>query len=184
MAPASTTTEPDAAALNFASTTRVAPGETIAVYDLGGGTFDAAVLRKTTDGFERLGSPEGVEHLGGIDFDEAVFGYVRRALGPGVAELDPTDPAVRAAVARLRQECVEAKEALSTDTETAIPVLLPALQTQIRLTRGQSRTSSDPHWRPQSRRCGGRCARPVSSLRTSARRCWPAARHASRSSPS
>ena len=40
-------------------------------------------------------------------------------------QLDEDDPAAIAAVARLRQECVEAKEALSTDTDVAIPVLLP-----------------------------------------------------------
>ncbi|OWY62831.1 heat-shock protein Hsp70, partial [cyanobacterium TDX16] len=43
-------TEPEAAALHYASTERVEAGQVIAVYDLGGGTFDAAVLRKTQDG--------------------------------------------------------------------------------------------------------------------------------------
>ena len=37
----------------------------IAVYDFGGGTFDATILRKTDDGFEQLGRPEGMERLGG-----------------------------------------------------------------------------------------------------------------------
>ena len=40
-----------------------------------------------------------------------------------------------AAVARLREECTQAKEALSTDTDTTIPVLLPNMQTEVRLTR-------------------------------------------------
>ncbi len=39
-------------------------------------------------------------------------------------------------LARLRQDCVEAKEALSLDTETSIPVVLPGLRTEVRLTRG------------------------------------------------
>ncbi|WP_028932178.1 Hsp70 family protein, partial [Pseudonocardia asaccharolytica] len=38
--------EPQAAALHYAGAERVEPGSTIAVYDLGGGTFDAAVVRK------------------------------------------------------------------------------------------------------------------------------------------
>ncbi len=105
------------------------------MYDLGGGTFDAAVLRKTDDGFATLGTPEGIEHLGGADFDDAVFEYVRRVLGPAFAQLDPTDPAVRTAAARLRAECVLAKESLSRDTEATIPVALPGLQTEVRLTR-------------------------------------------------
>ena len=135
LGPSSTATEPEAAAVHFASTTRVAAGQSIAVYDLGGGTFDAAVLRKTDDGFTTLGTPEGIEHLGGADFDDAVFEYVRRVLGPAFAQLDPTDPAVRTAAARLRAECVLAKESLSRDTEATIPVALPGLQTEVRLTR-------------------------------------------------
>jgi len=135
LGPSSTATEPEAAAVHFASTTRVAAGQSIAVYDLGGGTFDAAVLRKVDDGFTTLGTPEGIEHLGGADFDDAVFEYVRRVLGPAFAQLDPTDPAVRTAAARLRAECVLAKESLSRDTEATIPVALPGLQTEVRLTR-------------------------------------------------
>ncbi len=131
----STTTEPEAAAAHFASTTRVAPGGIVAVYDLGGGTFDAAVLRKTEDGFEILGVPEGIEHLGGADFDDAVFDHVRRVLGSTFTDLNPLDPTVRAAAARLRAECVQAKEGLSRDTETTIPVSLPGIQTEVRLTR-------------------------------------------------
>src|SRR5690606_39143751 len=129
------TSEPEAAAVCYAHQQRVEPGAVVAVYDLGGGTFDAAVLRKTGTGFEILGEPEGVERLGGIDFDAAVFAHVSRALGGKLAELDEDDPAVVAAVARLREECVAAKEALSGDTDTAIPVLLPDLTTEVRLTR-------------------------------------------------
>lgn len=128
-------TEPIAAALHYASTARVDPGSIIAVYDLGGGTFDAAVVRKTADGFEQLGDPEGIERLGGIDFDEAVFRHVRDAIGEPFEALDQDDPAVRSATQRLRQESVEAKEALSSDTDASIPVLLPGLQTEIRVTR-------------------------------------------------
>ena len=42
-----------------------------------------------------------------------------------------------AAVARLRDECVAAKEALSSDTEVSIPVLLPNVHTEVRLTRAE-----------------------------------------------
>jgi actin-like ATPase involved in cell morphogenesis len=130
-------TEPEAAAIHYASTEHVDPGEIVAVYDLGGGTFDAAVLRKTETGFETLGEPQGVERLGGIDFDAAVFAHVRNAVGGALDELDENDPTVIAAAARLREECIEAKEALSSDTETSIPVLLPNVMTEVRLTRGE-----------------------------------------------
>jgi molecular chaperone DnaK len=132
-----TLTEPEAAATYYASTERLEPGAIIAVYDLGGGTFDAAILKKTETGFEILGTPEGIEHMGGIDFDQAVFAHVNRSLDGALDELDPSDPAAIKAVARLRADCIEAKEALSSDTDASIPVMLPHLQTEIRLTRSQ-----------------------------------------------
>jgi molecular chaperone DnaK len=132
-----TLSEPEAAAIHYASQSRVETGSIIAVYDLGGGTFDAAVLRKTDTGWETLGQPEGIERLGGVDFDAAVFHHVVAATDGAIEQLDPSDPAATAAVARLRQECVEAKEALSSDTDVSIPVLLPNLQTEVRLTRAE-----------------------------------------------
>ena len=108
----------------------------IAVYDFGGGTFDATILRKTDTGFEMLGQPEGLERLGGIDFDEALF---RRALDvakAGGATLDQNDPSTMAAIARLRDEC-RAKEALSSDTDATIPIFLPGIQTEMRVTRAE-----------------------------------------------
>lgn len=130
--------EPQAAAVSYASAERIDQGAAVAVYDLGGGTFDAAVVRNTGRGsFELLGQPEGLEHLGGIDFDEVVFAHVREAIGDKLDSLDPEDPDVLSAVARLRRECVDAKEALSSDTEATIPVLLPDLRTQTRIVRGE-----------------------------------------------
>ncbi|HEU0172563.1 MAG TPA: Hsp70 family protein [Acidimicrobiales bacterium] len=132
-----TVSEPEAAAIHYASQSRVEPGSVIAVYDLGGGTFDAAVLRKTAAGWDVLGTPEGIERLGGVDFDAAVHHHVATAIGPAFDELSPDDPAAVAAAARLRQECVDAKEALSADSDVSIPVLLPKLQTEVRLTRSE-----------------------------------------------
>ena len=130
-------TEPEAAAISWAAAERVAPGTVVAVYDLGGGTFDAAVLRKTDHDFEILGEPEGIERLGGVDFDQALLAHTAAALDGAIEALDPTDPGVLAALARLRQEVVDAKEALSTDTDTTIPVLLPGLTTEVRVTRAE-----------------------------------------------
>ncbi len=128
--------EPQAAAIGYASTERVEPGAVVGIYDLGGGTFDAAVVRKLVGGgFEMLGRPIGIERLGGVDFDEAVFEHVRDAIGEAWQELDPAEPAVQSAVAGLRRECTAAKEALSADTEVMIPVMLPGIHTQVRLGR-------------------------------------------------
>ena len=130
-------TEPEAAALDYARQERVPSGSVVAVYDFGGGTFDATILRKTDDGFELLGQPEGLERLGGIDFDEALF---RRAIEHAAAQgvqIDANEPATMAAIARLRDECRRAKEALSSDTDATIPIVLPGLQTEMRLTRAE-----------------------------------------------
>lgn len=127
--------EPEAAAWEYAATRSLAEGATIAVYDLGGGTFDATVLRAGADGFALLGEPEGIERLGGIDIDQAVLAFVVAALDGAVEALDPDDPLALSSLTRLRADCVEAKEALSSDHEAAVPVVLPTVQTEIRITR-------------------------------------------------
>jgi molecular chaperone DnaK len=130
--------EPEAAALHYASQVRVEDGSTIAVYDLGGGTFDTAILRKADAGrFEVLGRPEGIEGLGGADFDAAVLRHVAAHTGEAFAALNPADPAALAALARLRRECVEAKEALSSDSEASISVFLPGVHQQVRMVRAE-----------------------------------------------
>jgi YVTN family beta-propeller protein len=131
------TTEPEAAAAHFASTRPLHEGDVLAVYDLGGGTFDATVLRRTTQGFEILGTPEGIERLGGADFDEAIFRHVNYLAGGALTELDHSDPKTVVALARLRQDCTLAKEALSVDVEATIPVFLPNRHFDVALTRAE-----------------------------------------------
>lgn len=109
----------------------LAPGETAAVYDLGGSSFDVAVIRREGDSFTLLGTPEGVDQLGGGDFDAAVYAHVLGALD-GV---DLTDPETAPALARLRRDCIEAKESLSFDTEVTVPVALPGRHTRVHITR-------------------------------------------------
>ncbi|HEY0718776.1 MAG TPA: Hsp70 family protein [Streptosporangiaceae bacterium] len=130
--------EPQAAAISYASQERVEVGATLAVYDLGGGTFDAAVVRKDSPtSFTVLGRPEGIDGLGGVNFDEAIFEHVCAAAGVPLAQLDPDDPHLVAEVARLRRECTEAKEALSVDTDATIPVTLGGVRQRVRLTRAE-----------------------------------------------
>jgi molecular chaperone DnaK len=130
-------TEPQAAAVHYSAAERIEVGEVVAVYDLGGGTFDAALVVRTSGGFELLGTPDGLERFGGIDLDEAVFAHVRRSLGGAVEALDPADPAAVSALARLREDCRLAKEGLSADSDAAIPVMLPNLHTEVRLVRAE-----------------------------------------------
>ena len=128
-------TEPEAAAAQYATHTALAAGDRLAIYDLGGGTFDVCVLETTDTGFELLGSPEGLEHLGGVDFDQAVFEHVWETSGAARSGIDIEDPTVTASLARLRHDCVDLKEALSTDVYASVAVNLPGFYSIVRMTR-------------------------------------------------
>ncbi len=77
----------------------------VAIYDLGGGTFDISVLRLTRGVFEVLATG-GDSALGGDDFDHAVAGWIIEQAGLS-QDLDP------AAQRRLLQAACAAKEALT-----------------------------------------------------------------------
>ncbi|MGE3663923.1 MAG: Hsp70 family protein, partial [Pseudonocardia sp.] len=117
---------------------RYEPGALVAVHDLGGSTCTTAVVRVLPGGAELVAPPEAAERFGGDDVDEAVFAHVRLALADEWAGLDGGDPAVRAAVARLRRECTAAKERLSADTETTVRVAVPGLpEREVRMARAE-----------------------------------------------
>ena len=69
--------EPVAAALYYLhqgmNSQTLVEGDIILVYDLGGGTFDAALLQKKGEGFELLVQPVGDEYCGGVDFDRQIY---------------------------------------------------------------------------------------------------------------
>jgi WD40 repeat protein len=79
--------EPVAAALAY-ERAGLNVGDRVLVYDLGGGTFDVAVLARGDDGVFRLAMrPEGLKDLGGDDFDRAIYDHcddvARQTLGRG-----------------------------------------------------------------------------------------------------
>ncbi|MPY95743.1 MAG: SUMF1/EgtB/PvdO family nonheme iron enzyme, partial [Acidimicrobiia bacterium] len=128
-------TEPQAAALHVFGAT-LPEGALVATYDLGG-SFETAVLRRTADGFELAGRPERVEHLGGDEFDEALLFHVATRAGVDLPEGVEQEPHVEAAFRGLRQQCVAAKEALSSIEEAEVPVLLPGVDTSVTVTRAE-----------------------------------------------
>ncbi|SUD85190.1 Fe-S protein assembly chaperone HscA [Stutzerimonas nitrititolerans] len=77
--------EPTAAAVAY-GLDRQAEG-VVAIYDLGGGTFDISILRLTKGVFEVLATG-GDTALGGDDFDHAVAGWILEQAGAS-ADLDP-----------------------------------------------------------------------------------------------
>ena len=100
--------EPTAASLAYGIGLSKESSKTIAVYDLGGGTFDISILRITGGIFEVL-STHGDTYLGGDDLDRAIVGYWRNKLSISEEELTK-DPSL-SQVLRLRAE--EAKRHLS-----------------------------------------------------------------------
>ena len=132
-----TRTESEAAATQYAADTRLSPGDKVAVYDLGGGKFDACVLEKQAQGFRIIGQPDGIEHLGGIDFDEAVLQHVLRTVDSPLNSTDSAAPLATDPLIRLRRDCAQAKEALSVDLETVVPVSLPGLATTVKVIRAE-----------------------------------------------
>lgn len=106
---------------------------TVVVYDLGGSVLDVAVVRTGTES-RIVGRGARSEDISGAHFDHLVLAHVLESVPQ---ELDPFDPATVEALAVLRTECARAKEALSSDTETVVPVRLPGVETDVRLVRSE-----------------------------------------------
>ncbi|MBS1629612.1 MAG: Fe-S protein assembly chaperone HscA [Bacteroidetes bacterium] len=98
--------EPTAAALAYGLGVRPDEERSIAVYDLGGGTFDISILRLSGGIFEVL-STHGDTYLGGDDFDRALVGLFKQQ----VPQFNTEDDATLIQELRLLGE--EAKKALS-----------------------------------------------------------------------
>jgi molecular chaperone HscA len=101
--------EPTAASLAYGLDKEGQDEQTIAVYDLGGGTFDISILHLHDGIFEVL-STNGDTFLGGDDFDRAIIDYWIREHGWDPAELK----ANKALSQAIRLKAEEAKKALST----------------------------------------------------------------------
>ena len=106
--------EPTAAALAYGLEGK--KDEKIAVFDLGGGTFDVSVL-ELGDGVFEVRSTNGDTHLGGEDFDNRI---VNHFLDVFKKEQGVDLKGDKAAMQRLKDEAEKAKKELSTTTETEI----------------------------------------------------------------
>jgi molecular chaperone DnaK len=108
--------EPTAAALAYGLDKDSKKDEKIAVYDLGGGTFDVSIL-ELGDGVFEVKSTNGDTHLGGADFDRVLVNYFvdefKKESGIDLAD-------DKAAMQRLRDEAEKAKIELSTAQEVDI----------------------------------------------------------------
>jgi molecular chaperone DnaK len=137
-------TEPEAAATHYAAERRLGDGAVVALYDLGGGTFDTTILHINAGRMEILGRPEGIEHLGGIDIDETLFGHLNTCLDGALDELDPGAPSTSGVLAETRALCVRAKEKLSVEPDVRLTVPLPSRPREISVTRRELNTMIRP----------------------------------------
>jgi outer membrane protein assembly factor BamB/actin-like ATPase involved in cell morphogenesis len=131
--------EPVAAAIHYAAE-HVPVGAHVGIYDLGGGTFDTAILQRTDGGFEVVGVPGGDEHIGGENFDHRVFRYFGTCLAETAPELweqmlTSDDRKWKRAALDLLTQARRAKEALSSYTSTQ--VFVPVADRDIVINRSQ-----------------------------------------------
>ena len=147
--------EPTAAALAY-GLDRLKEHSKIAVYDLGGGTFDLSILELNAGVFQVLAT-NGNTRLGGDDLDTRLVDFLAQRIktggGPDLSNVLPvacsvtaeerTDATTRntqhATLARLREAAEAAKIRLSTETEVqiALPFLTPDFSFSYRLTRDE-----------------------------------------------
>jgi len=106
--------EPTAAALAYGFEKK--KGEKIAVYDLGGGTFDISILDVSSDTVE-VKSTNGDTHLGGDDFDQRVITFIIEQFKKSEGADLSKDPL---ALQRIKEAAEKAKIELSTMPETEI----------------------------------------------------------------
>lgn len=113
--------EPTAASLAYGLDKQEAC--TVAVYDLGGGTFDVSILT-IDEGVFQVKSTGGDTQLGGDDFDRALVEMIRRNLKDEVSAEKLSDPHFLQAA---RLEAEKCKIALSKDPEYRLRLSLPEL---------------------------------------------------------
>jgi len=109
--------EPTAAALAYGLDRKGGKTGLIAVYDLGGGTFDISIL-ELQDGVFEVKATNGDTYLGGEDFDQRVVNFLADEFMKSHATIDLRKD--KMALQRLREAAEKAKHELSSSQETDI----------------------------------------------------------------
>ncbi|AVT40032.1 heat-shock protein Hsp70 [Plantactinospora sp. BB1] len=139
--------EPVSAAAHFVGLPAVdlAEKQLALVYDLGAGTFDATLIRRTGDGFDVVVS-QGLADAGGLDIDAAIVASIYAHLRPGDDAWDylrqPRTPADLRDRRTLTDGVRAAKEMLSRTSSTSVYV--PVLDTEVPLGREQFEALARP----------------------------------------
>jgi molecular chaperone DnaK len=134
--------EPTAAALAY-GLNRLKEHSKIAVYDLGGGTFDLSILELNNGVFQVLAT-NGNTRLGGDDLDRRLVDFLAEKIsaagGPHLQpETQNSKPETLSLLSRLREAAEQAKIKLSSEAEAeiALPFLTPDFSFSHRLTRDE-----------------------------------------------
>lgn len=109
--------EPTAASLAYGVGLHKEDDKTIAVYDLGGGTFDISIL-KINDGIFEVLSTNGDTYLGGDDIDQLIVQYWLQQAGVNEAELVANKEFAQAI--RLQAEAAKIHLSANSDFETTL----------------------------------------------------------------
>ena len=141
--------EPVAAAAHFTGVLgrTVNPGESLAVYDFGAGTFDASIVRLRPDGAWELLASEGLDDVGGLDLDAVLVDRIGRVVGHQDPQrwhqlVNPTDTIGRRASRTFWDDVRAAKEQLSRTPTAAVHV--PLFDTDTHLTREEFESAARP----------------------------------------
>ena len=127
--------EPVAAAVYYASQekNKVRDGETFLIYDLGGGTFDATLVRRKGLRYELLGAPDG-RQIGGEEFDDCIYHDLLSKVSSQLRDR-LLQPQHRADRLRIRAICREIKHTLSISTEVRKSVVIAGEVIEYQLSR-------------------------------------------------
>ncbi len=156
--------EPTAASLAYGLDKK--SNEKIAVFDLGGGTFDISILEIGDGVFEVLAT-NGDTHLGGDDFDEMIVDW----LADGFKQDSGLDLRTDAmALQRLKETSEKAKCELSTagQTELSLPFITADASGPKHLNRSMTRAQLEELVDPLIQRLVGPCRQALSDAKLSA----------------
>jgi molecular chaperone DnaK len=146
--------EPTAAALAY-GLDKLNTRSKIAVYDLGGGTFDISILELNNGVFEVLAT-NGNTRLGGDDIDNVVIDHLR---GKGFQAAAPE------AIARLRNAAIEAKHRLS--SAESVEIDIPFVEQEQNFSCAFSRQELERLSRPVIERTRAHCRRSLADAKLS-----------------
>lgn len=122
--------EPTAAALAYGLDNPSEEG-VVMVFDLGGGTFDATLLKLGGGKLDVLAT-DGDRNLGGFDFDNRIMEFVAEKISSGAGDDALDDPIV---LSQLREKAEIAKRSLTTVNSAAIHLSIQGKPYKVEITR-------------------------------------------------